>query len=607
MSLKRPLVKRLALGGILLTCIAACNFIIDVDPAQCETDADCKARFSQLNVCQNGMCVEALFECRKNAECIDKEAVTTGRPAICVDQHCQAIVGNGELCLPQLLPTRVGGSNAKTANDLLREDDVIVIGALTSLNEASPLQQPNLRAYNLALKEIAEYGGVPIGSDGKRRPLVMAVCRGEQGSADTSTEHLITDLHVPVIVPSVEVTDLASIFKKMETAGVFGMNPSETLDKYAAFGGFMWSLLGSPEDPAQAYAPATKAIETHLRAKRKLATDARVKLAVIATTYAVDQVMADAIEFGPSNPPGAAQQRDVNKATVLNGQPLSATANEPSFRHIRWDLEAGTNGQSQVVDELAGFCPDIIVALTGDELGGIVKTVEEKIAIQCTGGADAGVPGAESLPIWLLGTRNARPASLFEYLNTDVPELRATKYHRFFGVQYAGSSEVVAEGARTQREAWLDRMKENYGGTVDHYADMENFYDAIYWVAYGLSAYGVAPVPATGTSLKDGVRRLLEGPSIFPGHIDEIGKSFLAIQNQRLVNKGTTYVGALGPRDIDVSVGRVFGTGALYCYLNAGAAVANPISIKYDVRRYLEEKDGAKLVGDDACFVGMPF
>lgn len=610
--------NRLTASATLLTCIAACNFIINVDPAQCKIDADCTPLFpNQKAVCDHSTCVLAPTappECTKNAECIEKEAAKTGRPAICVDQHCQSIVGDGELCLPQLLPLRVGEGNAKTATDLLRADDVIVIGAVTPLNDSSPLQQPNLRAYNLALKEINEYDGVPIGAGGKRQPLVMVVCKGEQGAVDPSVEHLVNKLKVPAIVPSVDVTDLPSVMAKAQAAKSFGMNPSETLDKYETYEGLAWSLLGSPEDLAQAYAPAVQAIQAHLRSKRKLTGN--LKLAVVATTYTVDQITAKAIESGPTNPPGSALQRDLAKAVTLNGQPLSAlaTTNDPSFLHRDLNLAGGAAEQTKLVDDLVNFCPDIIVALTGEELGVVFKPVEEQLAQKWESGgcvrgdgADAGAPtAAMSLPMWLLGTRNAHPAKLFEYLNTDVPEPRTLKYQRFFGIQYAGTTEVVPAGATTQRDAWLERMKTLYGGASEDYSDMENFYDAIYWIAYGFSASGYAPVPPVGASLKGGVRNLLDGVSIFPGTVDVVRNSFATIQTQRLADKHTTYVGALGPRDIEQSVGRVFGTGALYCYVNAGSASAQPISIKYDVRRY-DSEGGGKLVGDDACFVGMPF
>ena len=164
-------------------------------------------------------------------------------------------------------------------------------------------------------------------------------------------------------------------------------------------------------------------------------------------------------------------------------------------------------------------------------------------SIRDAGASDA---GAAPLPIWVLGPRN--DVEMLSYVISPENGGFEAKRRRFVGIQYAGSSDPE----KTERNAWLQRMKREYQPTPAieaEYSGTENFYDAVYWLAYGLVAAGPG-APATGTSFKEGVRKMLEGPKIIAGP-DNMGRAC------QLIGSGasTTFEGALGPPDIDTASG----------------------------------------------------
>jgi hypothetical protein len=601
----------------LVMSIVACNLLIDTDAAQCSSNAECESRFpGSGRVCEGFSCVNvkdaeavdaapeaAAPECTLNAECMDREAIISGGPAICVKGKCQKIVGDdgagSGVCFPELMPT--GLKDGTTARDLLRKNDVIVIGALLRGGSES-FQQPTARAYNLALREIQQYGGVPIGPNDKARPLVMVVCRTEPNQpalGEKSLAHLV-DLGVPAVLALFDPTTLLTKATELAEKGVFTMNPSDTTAalRYApAVQGFAWHLLGTTEDVSLTYRPVLARVEDYVRKKATFDGPRDVKVALLATNFTADLAAADTIVSGAVRPLGSdgGTERDPSGAIVFNdgGSTPADTINFKPFIGLPVSAFVPGTERDTLVAQLKGFQPDIIIAATSDVLGGLVDAVDKAMKE-----LDGGIA---RLPVWVLSTRNSRDAALLTYLANANNEAPNTKYTRFLGVQYAGSTEPV------HREKWLERMSLAFGGDTTQYAASENFYDAIYWLAYGLYASGLpttGPVQASGASLKVGVRNLLSGPRVFPGADGVVAKSFATIHTQLIARSGVTYVGALGPRDIDPSSGTIFGTGALYCYEYDG--LTQKATVKYDIRRY--NPDGGELLGDPlvACYVNFP-
>jgi hypothetical protein len=600
----KTLVRGVAVSTTLLVSIVACNFLIDTDAEQCTTTADCEARFPNSGrVCQLSSCVkvdvqtdaasEAGPECTSNAECIDR----LGKPAMCVQGKCQTI-SSDSLCLPQLLP--LGLKDGKTGNDLLRNDNAIVVGALVEVPAAAVLQQPSTRAYNIALKEIDETGGPTIGPDGSPRPVVMAVCRAETALVDKSVDHLVKDLAVPAVVPLFDSTSILEKITRLAAAGVFAVNPNPpTLDlKYSsAVRGMAWHLLGTDEDLALTYRPVIAKVEEYVRVRRSLDSSTKVKIALISTNYPGDTSIANTLREGPSSPIGSdAGPRDPKGAITFNGNESPTTSSNflevlPRLSQTNTDITQDV--VNQLVTTITNFGPDIIIAVTGTGLAKIVEPIDKALD--------------PKRPVWVLSTGNAHVPEVLTYLDNDetigTPESHVEKRARFLGVQYAGSNDP-------QRAAWLRRMELEYGrdaGANNDYSASENFYDAIYWIAYGFQAASPPQPPITGASLKIGIGRLLSGTEVYPGDPDVVRKNFHQINVER-ANSGTLrYVGALGPRDIDPISGTIFGTGALYCYDED--SVSRRTTVKYDVLRYSAANGGSLVAaGSDpaTCYLNFP-
>lgn len=561
----------------------ACHVFIDTTSTQCSIDQDCSVMFPGKSLlCVDFSCVHPNAgpapapKCKSNKECPPTE---TG-PAICVKATgtCQSI-RHEDICVPDLLPRGLAGG--RSGNDLLEDDNVIVIGGFAPLTNT--FQEPSSRAFNLALKEIDAKGGVPDGPNGRPRPLVMALCGREADRVNAGLEHLVSRLNVPALVPLFSTDILDSLVPQAVGAGAFVLNPNEVTIglKHAKVQERAWHLLGTPEDLALTYRPLMAWVEKYVRDRKGLAPGDSIRVALVTTKYPSDISIAEIIERGPSV---AEQGRDVTRAIAFNGGKSAAenAAETPGYFR-REPLEStdlqGTPNYGLVRDNIVGFRPDVIIAVTGPaELEELVPTIEKRLA-----GGDG-----SSLPIWVLSTGNARAPGVLKYLGADENEAKHKKLGRFFGVQYAGSP--------AEAKDWKRRMDDEYLG-VDpaKYSATENFYDAIYWLAYGLYASKVN-APPTGDSFKTGVRKLLAGPKIFPGP-DAMANAFLAMST----NATTTFIGALGPRDIDSDTGTQFGYGALYCYENA-----SPVTVKYDVRKY--DRQSGALVGDEttSCVVGFP-
>jgi hypothetical protein len=360
---------------------------------------------------------------------------------------------------------------------------------------------------------------------------------------------------------------------------IFTLNPGVATDelKTKNTGQLLWNLLGTPEDVALAYRPLLVRIEDYVRNRRASARDAPVKVALLSTRTDTEQSVAEVLQNGPfDHESGGGPERDSSKALVFNGLSTDDNAENGDFLYISFDATENETGPDyyEIQRQLTDFRPDVVIALTREEVATIVDNYE---------GPNSGIDPAER-PIWLLSYRNARARGLLEYLGTDFGE----KQKRFLGVQYAGASDPA------QRSAWLKRMNAKYYPEISEstYSAVENFYDAVYWLAYGFASAGPG-APATGQSIGDGVRNLLEGPAIYAGPRATITGAFNLINTV----SETTYVGALGPPDIALKWGIWNSVGGVYCYVDDKGSIAP----RYDVLRY--DRATLELEGTFDCFV----
>lgn len=587
----------MACSLVALVC-GACSLFVDLSTDQCTSDGDCD-RLGAALTCSAGTCVgptsgltdggpeggaEGGQPCVGNAQCIDDNF---GEPFICekTTKRCVSVKLN-EACA-FVLPEAE-----------LRNDNAVLFGAFMPLKDQSaPLGQPIALAYKLALEEIQKAGGLP-GGGGPRKPLVAVICdstpKPEGSSAETpnyvelGVKHLTGTLHVPAVISLFSQTGMTTFFQdSLLPSGTFTLNPQDTTEALKLLDAkrLLWHLLGTPEDVALAYKPLLARMEPKVKAAHGNPTSIKVALVTSAS---------------PTEESIAAVVRDAVKGIEFNGK--NADANGALFKSITIpSLEADPTAQfGSVVSELASFGPNVVVLLTSANEAARITGGYDDATKTYRPGLDAaltvdGGPGLP-LPYYLLGPRNARASDVLAYLGTAFHgESSDAKARRFIGLQYAGAADK--NDPQSQYQQFLKRFAEK-NPTVDPatYAGVDNYYDAVYWLAYGLYAAGPG-APVQGSSFGEGVRKLVTGPDVFPGTVAQISSAFTTITT----SSEATFRGALGVPNFDTASGAQRSVGSVYCYEKNSAAKYVP---KYDVLRYAGPTAPLEPVGDP-CYIGL--
>lgn len=565
-----------ALVVVGLASLAACTLLLNAETKQCTSDADCDAYGADLT-CVASSCVPKTAsdaDARTDADLDDADV--EDREACSTNEECVTrFFGEPVICSkPERRCVELKRSNTCSyviGSDDVKNDNVVVFGAFLPLQGAAPLSQPLALAYQLALEELRKAGGIPGGTGAPRRPLAAVLCDSDPARVELGVKHLVQTVRTPAMIALFSQTDMTRFVQDYTVPnGVFTLNPQDTTEalKNADVNRLVWHLLGTPQDVARAYKPLVARMETYVR-KRPGIDGRDLRVALVTSKSPTEEAIEVVV-------------RHKDDGVEVNGR--SASDNEANGALLRvsvpsLDVDPGATF-GPAVAQIAAHRPDLVILLTGAESGPIVTALEPLLA------ADG---GAAALPVYALATRNAREVTFLEYLASNVNEPTLEKRRRFFGIQYAGAAESAP------KTEFLARMRDAYP-QVDQatYSATENFYDAIYWLAYGLYAAGPG-APVTGDSFKEGVRKLLTGPRVSPGAVSDISDAFLAISTS---GAGVTFVGALGPPDIDPARGTWRSVGAVYCYPTIG-----PVTPSYDVLRY--NPTTKALDGDFSCFIGF--
>lgn len=560
----------------------ACNLLMDLSTSQCATNDDCRALGDGL-VCADHSCL-------RQAETVDTPdtgSATTTTPDASTDADAAPACTSSEQCADghygepwrcvhgQCVPLKSGVACPFVVEpSSARNDNALVLGAFLPLGGAAPLAQPLALTYQLTLSEISRAGGLPGGTGSSRRPIVAVFCDSDPAVVEQGVAHLANDLEVPAVTALFSQTDATRFFQDyFLPKGIFMLNPQDTTEALKRVDGqrLMWHLLGTPEEFAAGYRPLVARTESYVRGRKALSPSTPVRLAVVAVSAPTEESILNVIR----DPAGTGM--------VLNGAPVvPGAANFLSLKipSLETDPTADLSG---VAADLAAFRPDIVVALTSAlELPHIVPALDRALA------TDA---GASSLPVYVLGPRNASVPELKAYIGNPDVEPAEAKRRRFLGLQYAGAADP------TERDRFRARYAEAYPQVDPHGAyDTDNFYDAFYWLAYGFFAAGPG-APVKGSSFAEGVRKLLSGPSISGGPVTTISEAFITLSTS---TTGGTFRGALGTPSFDVASGAAHSVASAYCYTRDG--VTGLVTPKFDVLRY--DPATSTLQGDDFCFVG---
>ncbi len=244
---------------------------------------------------------------------------------------------------------------------LLANDNAILVGAFAHLPATAPLRDATILAYREALRELELSAGLPPGATGARRPVVALLCDDAPATRAAALAHLV-QLHVPAVITSFTPQDNAAAFTStLLPAGIFTLTASPTTNAFrsaAGTNGLSWNITGSAEDPVPAHVATLVRAEAYVRSTSSMTGDVRV--AVIYTDDPSD--IATASNFRTS--------LRFNGRTAFANENVSPSA-YLSLQVPSLDAHPGATYDT-TVSTLAAFAPHIIIAITGDELGGAI-------------------------------------------------------------------------------------------------------------------------------------------------------------------------------------------------------------------------------------------
>lgn len=242
---------------------------------------------------------------------------------------------------------------------------------------------------------------------------------------------------------------------------------------------------------------------------------------------------------------------------------------------------------------------NVVIALVSDvNFNVLVDGANDTLGYDRQKRAECGEEGS-CLPLWITGPTNALYAT--DYVRAAETEARlaeagpltSTARRRFVGVQYAGPIDG------TERRRWLDSMKEGYPDKEEAlYASAENYYDALFYLAYGAVAGGLGKGEPAVDLFAAGVRSLVPlAPVSSPQRVlqpSDLRGSIAKIEAERAASQGRQpsfeLSGASGPSsEIDYATSTWRSVGGVYCIMqgsDAGGFVT--YSPGYDVLRHSE-------------------
>ena len=497
MSLRRAaaaflLVRRFA-PMVTLTFAAACSLLVQSSGVQCNIDADCAARGfdaggAPIFCSTDHVCVGPGVggPCATNAECVTRNG---GQPAICRKDN--------QTCQPLL------SADCPKVYGTWQSEDAIVVGGLftlTGVNQSSGVSRMN--SIELAMDDFTQtVVGVPGGSGGKPRPLVLVECddQSDNGHATDAANHLI-EIGVPAIIgPGGSGLVTAVIQNATIPAGVLVISPSATSTSLSGINELFWRT--APSDTVQAIALQDQvgALESKYKTDNGVA---KVKLAVAYQDNAYGTGLEGALTSG----------------LTLNGLALTDTGNVGYFSPLQYS--ASTLDPSTAAAQVVTDADNVVVGIGTTEIVTKFFTPIESNWV-----------GATPRPLYLFSDAGEKPELLTAVTGNDTLRARVrgtvpgTNNPLFgaFSIQYQGK----------------------YNATPNVFG-MAGAYDSLYLLAYDIVALGTQPI--TGANLASAMAKTVGGQKS-PVGASNIKTAFQVLESGNAIDLD----GASGPLDFDLN------------------------------------------------------
>ena len=607
----------IAFGAISLLLLgSSCSLVYDLNPDQCASNDDCVTRFGKGYTCDLGICASPTSasgrggtdssggatagasdqagktgkggtsgaaqtggdagmagatpagpECTTHKDCFtlypdDSKA----NPRACVEGTCVPLLSPD---CPAVLPLSDNGTW-----NLLKSTNAIILGAYAPISGGTLDTIAN--NYDLAVTELSTTTrGVFAGST-QRRQIVVVVCNDIYATQDAllpPSKHLMEELKVPGVVSALLLQDQAYVWENVaQDNGVFMMMPLESDQELidAQDDGLIWHMLSGANKLDVSYQPLLDMTVQHLKALSVLGASESLK---VAHVKANDQAsLQDTANYLEAN-------------LQFNAQSTSANLNAGFYKPIQVtsSISAPTDVQTDAINAIVAFAPHVVIGTTASEmLKYIIPGVES--------GWGTANPG-KSRPFYLLGTGAYNDPAMNAMIN-NAPNHSGEKplYQRILGINWPAAADQTVY--QDYRNRWIAAN----GAPQDGY---ENFYDAMYYLMYGVAA---ARAPLTGAQIAAGMLRIDAIGSKIP-QVD-VGPSDDMVTYVNRLSSDTSskieLIGAGGPPNWDVYGGRN-DPGSVWCVNTVG--VFQPDQLRYDPdTSTLQPSDTTLAPSDIKCF-----
>jgi len=504
------------LAAAVLPLLAACSLLVTTSGVQCNTNDDCAARgFVDAGgpvVCTSDhVCVGPGVggPCATNAECMTRNG---GAPAICRQdtKTCEALLSAD-------CPKVYGDPS---------NDDAIVLGGLYTLSGVNQSSgSARMQSIELAIDDFTQtVVGLPGGSGGKPRPLVLVECddQSDNGHATDAANHLI-EVGVPAIIgPGGSGLATAVIQNATIPAGVLVVSASATSTSLSGINSLFWRT--APSDTVQAIAMQDQigAIDTAFKTANPTITKLKLAIAYQNNTY------------------GTGLYGAVTTGLQLNGVALTDASNNGFFDPLQYD--ATSLDPSSAAATVVANADNLVVGIGTTEI--ITKFLTP---------IETNWLGATARPFYLFSDAGEKPEMLTAVTGNDA--LRA----RIRG--------TVPGTNNTLFGAFSIQYQGKYGSSANVFG-MAGSYDALYLIAYDIVSLGTQPI--TGASLAGAMSKMVGGQKL------AVGASNIKTALQVLESGNAIDIdGASGPLDFDLNQHEAKSDITVWCISKDGTG--NPV------------------------------
>ncbi len=488
-----------SLAGVCGLIAASCSLVVDADPKQCESDADC-APFEDT-LCIDHACVVPSpgtpGECRTHADC-DR---LRGDHWICRRSD--------RVCVPLM------SEECTTVFGDYRNDSAVFIGSLLQTEgDYASTGRPAENAIRMAIRDIAtaNNGLPPAPGASQPRPVVLVGCNSGRAPI-AAARHLVDKVQVPAIVGASFSGVTIQVATEVTIPGkVLLLSPSATSAAITHLqdDGLVWRTAPSDNLQAVAIRYLVNLVEQDVRSELSLDPASPIRLAIVHKSDSYGRGLANSVE----------------KIVEFNGKP--ASDNDGDYQRMDYGdpAEPSSIAFTKTVDALLTFKPHVLLIFgTTEGVTDVFARVETNWAEATTHRpryvfSDGGVVDE----LWNTVGRND---GLRKRIRGTIPGTD-NELFRQFRADYE-----VLYGDRTGPEVF----------------GVAGSYDATFLLGYSFAIIGA--LEPTGPHLAQGLASMVPpGKPIRSGY-DWVTPAFTTIAEGTPID----FDGASGPLDFDVTTG----------------------------------------------------